>query len=218
MFSRYAINEGVIRVLGIDPSTTNMGVSICDINLHKQEEKIKLIYSNTIFGEQVKFDIPKQFDDTSTGTGVLARSYGLSRALKELLNIYEPNVAICEDNFLSMSAGTFKQLIQAVGLMREACNNANSPLHLSYVLPNLAKGTVGANFGGTQKEDVKKGVIAYPNLDNNGTDLNLLDEHSIDSLAITLYQSEMILNDYRLSIWQTKIKPRLEHGHQPHQL
>ena len=197
MLSGSAVESGIARVMGIDPSTTNMGVSITDTHLYKQE-KIQLVYSNTIFGQQVNYDIPDQFNDNINGTGVLARSYGLSRALKNLINIYEPDIIICEDNFLGMSAGTFKQLIQAVSLLREACNTANTPKHLSYVLPNLAKATVGANFVGTQKDDVKKGVIAYTNLDANGIDLNLLDEHSIDSLAITLYQSEMIIEDYRM--------------------
>lgn len=193
MFPRAALTQEYIRVLGIDPSTTNMGVSIIDVPL-KRKTNLQLVYANTIFGEQVKFDIPKQFDDTSD-TGVLARSYGLSRSLKDILNIYSPDVTICEDNFLGMSAGTFKQLIQAVSLLREACNNADKPCHLSYVLPNLAKATVGANFKGTQKEDVKKGVIDYQGLDHNGIEIALLDEHSIDSMAITLYQAEIIQRD-----------------------
>lgn len=201
MFSRYAVNDGKIRVLGIDPSTTNMGVTIIDIHLEKVKgvlPKPKLIYSNTIFGEQVKYDIPADFDDTINGTSVLARSWALGRALKNIINIYEPDVAICEDNFLGVSPGTFKQLIQAVALLREACNDANKGLHLSYVLPRLAKATVGANFAGTQKEDVRKGVLDYAQLDHNGIDVSILDEHSIDSIAVALFQCELILKDFDL--------------------
>ncbi len=199
MFSRYGVNDGKIRVMSVDPSTTNMGVSIIDVDVIN-DVKPKLIYSNTIFGEQVKFDIPEQFDDTINGTGVLARTYGLARSLKSIANIYEPDVAICEDNFLGVSPGTFKQLIQAVALLREACNKAERPLHLSYVLPKLAKATVGADFSGTQKEDVKIGVMAYENLDANGIDLSQLDEHSIDSVAIGLYQAEIILIDWKTGL------------------
>lgn len=196
MFSRSVLKQEYIRVLSIDPSTTNMGVCVIDIPL-LVVSKLKLIYVNTIFGEQVKYDIPKQFDDTMNGTGVLARSYGMGRALKDIMNIYTPDVVICEDNFLGMSPGTFKQLIQAVALLREACNTADEPRHMSYVLPNLAKATVGANFKGTTKDDVKKGVIEYENLDHGNIDLTTLDEHSADACAIGLYQCEMILEDFQ---------------------
>lgn len=194
MFILPKLELGFIRVLGIDPSTTNMGVCIIDIPMVKGQ-KFVLRYCNTIFGEQVKYDTPKQFDDTYA-TGVLARSYGLSRALKDLCNLYEPDVTICEDNFLGISAGTFKQLIQAVSLLREAANLSGKKTHLAYVLPNVAKGTVGANFKGTQKEDVKNGVLAYENLDANGFDMETLDEHSADACAITLYQCEVIQSHY----------------------
>jgi hypothetical protein len=195
MFSRSAVAAGFIRVLGIDPSTTNMGVCIIDIPL-VAGKKLQLRYVNTIQGEQVKYDIPKQFDDTNA-TSVLARSYGLSRALKEIINLYLPDVTICEDNFLGVSPGTFKQLIQAVSLLREACNSADKPCHLIYVLPNLAKETVGAYFIGSTKEDVKQGVLNYKDLDHNGIDLTDIDEHSSDSVAITLFQCEIIKKDFQ---------------------
>ena len=186
--------DTVVRVIGMDPSTNNMGLCIIDVDISKTE-KFKLRYVNTIFGEKVCYDIPKQFDDLS-GTSVLARSYALSRAFRQLCDLYEPDTGICEDNFLGVSAGTFKQLIQAVGLVREAANDANVPLHMSYVLPNLAKDVVGANFRGTQKEDVIKGVCNYPYLDTTGFDLNKVDEHSADSIAITLYLCEQIAKGY----------------------
>lgn len=199
MFRRGVLTQEFIRVLSIDPSTTNMGVCIIDIPL-LVKSKLKLVYVNTIFGEQVKYDIPNQFNDTVNGTGVLARSYGMARSLKDILNIYEPDVVICEDNFLGPSPGTFKQLIQAVSLLREACNQAEKSCHLSYVIPMLAKATVGAAFKGTTKDDVKAGVIAYENLDHNNIDLETLDEHSADACAIGLYQCEMILEDLQVPL------------------
>lgn len=182
--------EGVVRVIGTDPSTTNMGVTVIDINVMKRE-KFKLRYVNTIFGEKVLHSIPVQFNDLAD-TGVLARSYGLSRAFRELIELYEPDTGICEDNFLGISAGTFKQLIQAVSLYREAANGPKMPIHFSYVLPNLAKAIVGANFKGTKKEDVIEGIQKYDWLDSGEWDLSKLDEHSADSVAITLYRCEQI--------------------------
>ena len=66
------------------------------------------------------------------------------------------------------------------------------------VLPNLAKAIVGANFKGTQKEDVLKGLKNYPHLDLNGIDLDTLDDHSVDSIVIALYLCEMVAKDYKV--------------------
>ena len=189
----------VIRVVGIDPSTTNMGVCIIDVDL-PQQTPFKLVYANTIKGDRCLYDIPVQFDDTHE-TGVLARSWALARALGNLLRIYSTDwdevkiisrsmTGICEDNFLGVSPGTFKQLIQFVSMVQEQFTD--NEVHLSYVLPMLAKEVVGAAFKGTQKEDVKAGVLEYAWLDAGDCDLNLLDEHSIDATAVALFRCEII--------------------------
>lgn len=186
--------EEWIRTIGTDPSTNRMGAAVIDVNI-KERVPFVLRYVNTIHGDKVIHSIPNQFNDLAD-TGVLARSYGLSRALRELIELYEPDSGICEDNFLGMSALTFKQLIQAVSLYREAANNRKFYIHMSYVLPNLAKAIVGANFRGTTKDDVIKGIQSYDWLDTTGFDLSLIDEHSADALAITLYRCEQIAMNF----------------------
>lgn len=191
----------VARVIGIDPSTTNMGVCIIDVDLTRQTP-FKLVYVNTIKGDKVLYDIPDQFNDLN-GTGVLARCYGLARALGEIIELFvdkwEENLnkfvkmmvtGIIEDNFLGASAGTWKQLIQFVSMCYEQFISRD--IHVSNVLPNPAKDIVGANFKGTQKEDVMKGVSDYQWLDSDGFDLEVLDDHSADATAITLYRCESI--------------------------
>lgn len=185
-------SPGVVRVLSIDPSTSCMGVSVFDVNVMKPEP-FKLIYMNTIFGSKLLYDIPVQFDDTAD-TGVIARSYGMGRSLGMLLRTFEPDSGICEDNYLGASPLTWKQLIQAVGILQEqfaACG-----IHVSYVLPRLAKAIVGADFKGSQKEDVHKGVMEYKYLNAGDIDLSLADEHSADSVAIGLYRCEQIARHY----------------------
>lgn len=172
-----------------------MGVSVFDINIAKAEP-FKLIYANTIFGNKLLFDIPAQFDDRAD-TGIAARSYGMARSLSQLLAIFEPDSGICEDNFLGMSPLTFKQLIQVVSLLRETF--VTHGIHLSYLLPRLAKAVVGADFSGSKKEDVHKGVMDYPWLDAGEIDLTVLDEHSADSVAVGLYRCEQIARHYGVS-------------------
>lgn len=185
-------SPGWVRVLAIDPSTTCMGVSVFEVNIERPE-KFKLLYMNTIKGDRLLYDIPVQFDDLAD-TGILARSYGMARSLSMLLQIYEPDSGIIEDNFLGKNPLTFKQLIQVVYLLREAFVSCG--VHASYVLPRLAKAVVGADFKGSEKEDVHKGVMDYKWLDAGEIDLSLADEHSADSGAIGLYRCEQIAKHY----------------------
>lgn len=191
----------VVRVIGIDPSTTNMGICIIDVDL-TQRAPFKLVYVNTIKGDKVLYDIPTQFDDTAA-TGVLARCYGLARALGEIIDIYLTDwsekigtffkkvvTGIIEDNFLGASPGTFKQLIQCVSLLEQQFISRG--IHVSSVLPNPAKEVVGAHFKGSTKEDVQAGVIAYDHLDSTGFDLAAIDDHSADATAIALYRCEIM--------------------------
>lgn len=181
-----------IRVMGIDPSTSCMGVTIIDVNI-KAPTPFKLVYMNTIFGDKGLYDIPVQYDDIA-GTKVLARSYAMMRSAGMLLDIFDPDTGICEDNFLGMSPLTFKQLIQMVSLLLSKF--AEKGVHLSYVLPRLAKQIVGADFKGSTKEDVHKGLMDYDWLDCGDIDLGVVDEHSSDSGVITLYRCEQIAKNY----------------------
>lgn len=185
-------HPGVCRVMGIDPSTTNMGVWVVDVSLD-ESVPFKLIYGNTIYGDKVLYDVPVQFDDLSD-TQILARTYCLSRSLGTLIELYKPDTGICEDNFMGMSPLTFKQLIQCVGQLREVFTAHG--VHLSYVMPLHAKEIVDANFKGTTKADVKAGLLEYPWLDAGDLDLSAMDEHTVDAGAVTLYRCEQIAKHY----------------------
>jgi len=199
----------VVRVMGIDPSTTNMGVTVIDVDI-SERKPFKLVYCNTIYGEKVTYDVPEQYDDTAA-TGVAARSFCLARALGALIDIYmvdwlnrEDEVfglllsksvtGITEDNFLGMSALTYKQLVQFVSLSHQEFINRG--IHVSNVLPNQAKDIVGANFRGTTKDDVRKGLLAYDWLDWGDVDLEVTDEHANDSNAVTLYRCEVLAKQW----------------------
>lgn len=182
-----------IRLVSVDPSTTNMGIAVIDVNI-VEEEKFKLVHVGTIFGDKVDYHDKPNYDERPA----MKRSYGLAKAYKDILEIFEPNVAIVEDNFLGRSADTYKQLITAVCLLRQATKEYDPRMYLMNILPNIAKAVVDANFKGTQKEDVLHGLEKYPHLDFNGFDLSLLDDHSTDAIAIGLWLSELIAKDYRV--------------------
>lgn len=184
------------RVISMDQSTSCMGVSVFDVNLRKPEP-IKLLYMNTIFGDKLLYDIPEQYNDLA-GTKVLARSWAMARSINMLIQVFEPDMGIGEDNFLGLSPETFKNLIKLTEILRAPF--INNGVHLSLVLPRLAKSIVGADFKGSTKDDVRIGLMNYPHLDANGIDLSIVDEHSSDSGAIGLWRCEKLARDHGVFI------------------
>lgn len=184
------------RVISMDQSTSCTGVSVFDVNLRKPEP-IKLLYMNTIFGDKLLYDIPDQYNDLA-GTKVLARSWAMARSINMLIQVFEPDMGIGEDNFLGLSPETFKNLIKLTEILRSPFVENN--VHLSLVLPRLAKAIVGADFKGSTKDDVRIGLMNYPYLDSNGIDLSIVDEHSSDSGAIGLWRCEKLARDHGVFI------------------
>ncbi len=182
-----------LRCIGTDPSTTNMGVAVIDINMIKAAP-FELVHVNTIQGDKVDYHDISNY----TSRPATARGYGLAQSYKSLLEIYEPNAAITEDNFLGASADTFKRLVETVDLLRQATHEHHKGMFLANVLPNIAKAVVGANFKGTQKEDVLAGLKAYPRLNLNGVNLDDLTDHAVDSIVICLYLCEDIARGYNI--------------------
>lgn len=182
----------ILRVIATDPSTSHMGVCLIDVNI-KEDKPFDLVYVNTIHGDRVNFNVPYAFDDNGK---VQSRIYGLVRAYKQIIDIFQPDFAICEDNYLGVDASAYKRLIEVVSQLKlAALEQANLSLH--FVLPNLAKAIVGANFKGTKKEDVTKGILNYPDLNVGDVDINSLDDHSTDAIAIGLFMAELIAKEYR---------------------
>lgn len=196
------LEDGWVRSLAIDPSTSRMGVSVIDINL-KQTEKFKLVWVETIHGEKQEHISSTNYDDEGA---VQSRIYGLSKAYGKLLTFFNPTIVGCEDNFLGPSPDTFKRLIEAVSLLRKETEGYGNGLYMVIVPPKAAKETVGANFKGTQKEDVTKGIKAYPAINLNGHSLDSLDEHSIDAIAINLNLCERIAKQRGRMYEQTQSK------------
>lgn len=184
--------DDVLRLISIDPSTSHMGVCVIDVNI-KEDKPFDLVYVNTIHGDRVNFGVPYAFDDNGKAQ---SRIFGLVRAYKELISIYEPNFSICEDNFLGLDPSAYKRLIEVVSHLKMA-SYTHANLSMFFVLPNLAKAIVGANFRGTKKEDVAKGILGYPDLNLGEYDINALDDHSTDAIVIGLYLAEKVAEEYR---------------------
>lgn len=168
-----------VRVLGIDPGITNLGAAAFEVDPYELKP-FKLVYADTLQGEYNEFGVSKQ-------NPTQLRALGLHRAYSHIFELIKPHVVSCEDNFLGPSAQSFKRLIEIVSFLHLHNSLSGDRVGFIQVLPRLAKQIVGADFKGTTKDDVTKGLKECKFIDLNGFDLDKLTEHANDAILLGLY-------------------------------
>ncbi|AEV89574.1 putative RuvC [Pseudomonas phage OBP] len=168
-----------VRILGIDPGISNLGAAGFEVDCYERKP-FKLIYADTLQGDYNDFGISKT-------NPLQIKALGLTRAYGTVFEIVEPHAVSCEDNFLGPSPSSFKRLIEIVSFIHLHNANTGDRVGFIQVLPRLAKQIVNADFRGTTKDDVTKGLKACPFIDLNGFDLDKLTEHANDAILLGLY-------------------------------
>lgn len=178
----------MIKIMGIDPGTSWLGVALLQVNT-KKKEPFKLIFVDSYRGDLTDFNIR---EDTPHQT----KAKGLLRSYEYLLEHLEPNIISCEDNFLELSPSSFKRLIEVVTMMsyHTVKELPEVPFHLA--LPRLTKQIINVDFRGSTKDDVKEGLKNYNFLDLNGFDLDSLTEHANDAILLALYEAVQLYKSY----------------------
>ena len=176
-----------VRILGIDPGITNLGVAALEVDCY-EKKPFKLTYADTLQGEHNEFGV--RVDNPSQ-----TRAKGLTRAYGHVFDMVDPTMVACEDNFLGVNPASFKRLIEVVSYFNiyTVTNKKDTPFKL--ILPRLAKQIVGVDFRGTTKDDVTAGLKKCQFLDLNGVNIDLLTEHANDAILLALYSAVQYYKD-----------------------
>lgn len=170
----------VYRVMGIDPGTDTLGLSILDLNLI--DCSIVIRQAMTVSGEK---NSRRYAHYNETYGDKAARLLAHEVFLTNAMQYWMPHSIISEAPFLGRFPAAFAALIECLNSIRNAVHQYDCSLPLLTVDPPTAKKAVGVVKKGSTKDDVKVGIISMlgPKFK---TDVNLaeLDEHSIDSIAV----------------------------------
>ena len=192
----------MIIIMGIDPGINWLGASALTVNT-KEQKKFQLTFVDSYRGDLTQFDIR---EDTPHQT----KAKGLLRSYEYLLDLLNPDIISCEDNFLgggkfglASNPASFKRLIEVVTMMSFCTvkNRAEVPFHLT--LPRLAKQIVKVDFSGSTKDDVKEGLKNCPFLDLNGYNLDNLTEHANDAILLALYEAVQLYKSYGWDVYES---------------
>lgn len=183
--------DDAIRILGIDPGTDTLGVGIIDIDIYTYEPIV--VYGHT-------FKASKMIDSESTAVERLgARTIRLRTHYESLFDIFEvaePTLIAAETPFLKFGrVSAFEALVECYVMMQQAVWQYSPSFYLHRVDPVSAKNYVGVSHKGTDKNDVRDGVLKhFAGKVADGVDMALFDEHTIDAIAVAncLYRKRLM--------------------------
>ena len=186
----HAENNNAVRVVGIDPGSTNMGFGVIEGDVIAG----KVISCSAITLNANKIQCSEL--DERVHSARYARIFALTEALHDLFVQTRPTLVACESPFMSrrrpMAYGALMETVYAV---RIALRRYDSTIYLDLVDPPTAKIAVGAK-GNADKDAVLKAVLSleggsvFSSFDEkrSGRAIGSLDEHSSDSLAIAYWR------------------------------
>lgn len=174
-----------INLLGIDPGTTKLGVSIMEVSLLTRE--IINVTAFTLRGDKLAnhYLLDSHYGNRHS------RIHGMMDYLSHICNEYQPFAIISEAPFYNPRApGAFEALVNVIDALRIMVSNYDLFKNLIVVDPSSIKNSVGAK-GGANKITIKEAVLNIPeitnNYDNRDDHITALDEHAIDSIAVNYW-------------------------------
>ncbi len=182
-----------ICLLGIDPGTTKLGVSIMDISLNTFE--ILSTQAQTINGEKLANHSLLE----SHYSNRHSRINGMMDYLLNLCINYQPFAIISEAPFYNPTRpAAFEALVDVINALRNMVLEYDIYKPLILVPPSNVKNAVGAK-GGANKITIKDAVKKLTDLNyKNQEEFHNLDEHAIDSIAVNYwYYKEYLLGNQK---------------------
>jgi len=183
-------SSNIVTIIGIDPGSFNMGVAVIFFNV----DTLEIVATRAWTLSGVKLG-RKQSWITDTHGDLEGRITGMGETLLEILQHFQPVLVCSESPFISKKfpqAGLV--LTRVVSAIRQAVQRYDIWKTLDIIDPPSVKNAVGA-AGNAPKEVMKEKVMQLPIFYDGNTPMHLLDEHSIDAIAVAYGRLQNWLRD-----------------------
>lgn len=181
-------SEIPFRVVGIDPGTEFLGFSVLDIFM--SDGSVQVTHSETVNASRMLGDYRNEERVHGART---ARLMAIEDRLFLLFEHFQPHAVCSESPYLGRFPQAFAALTECCSYVRRAVCRFDRYIPMEMVDPPTAKKAVGVVIKrGITKEDVKVALLKLRLPFAVGVDLEALDEHCIDSIAIAYYQAQLI--------------------------
>lgn len=168
------------RILGIDPGTNTLGAAIVDVDL--LSAKVRVSMARTFVGTAMSSEYSTHSDVHGDRA---SRLHAHEENLTSVMYDWRPHRVICESAFMGKFAQSYMALVECIGAIQRAVYRYNPFLPLEVIDPTSVKKMAGMTGRLRGKEPVREALAELPYLEyGQGVRLALLDEHSVDAIAI----------------------------------
>lgn len=168
------------RVLGIDPGSRTLGISILDY--FPYEGKLELVEAWTLVTEQAIRN--NRWRTVLIGEHE-ARLEAISAEILTALKTHAPDAVAMEIPYLKRLPQTFSVLTQVMRAIEYAVKSYSLAMPLAKYDPSTVKKAIGVPGNSPDKTLVYKAVSGLACLENvSGRSLESLSEHAIDATAV----------------------------------
>jgi Holliday junction resolvasome RuvABC endonuclease subunit len=174
------------RIVGIDPGTDTLGVSVLDLDL--ADGSISLVTSQTFHGSK----LIRGYQEMEETMGArFARLHVLEQLLVDAFHEEQPHSIISESPYFnSRRPQAYGALVEAMAMIGRAVYRYHSRMPLLTVDPASNKANLKVSGKSGDKELMKAAVLKQADILNpHHIDLAQLDEHSIDSASVGYYRA-----------------------------
>lgn len=174
------------RIISIDPGSNMCGMSVLKLNTLTLEIEIEFV--STFFRKEVLKG--REGDVEKWGERVI-RNLGYAQILKRLLDKYDPNAVFCEAAF-AHRIQTFKVITEQSALFTSICYNYSREVPFNTFSPSEVKANMGVD-GRSGDKTLMTAALKLRKFHGNVVDLDVLDEHSIDAIAVGLKHIDEVI-------------------------
>lgn len=167
------------RMVSIDPGTTTLGIAVSefDDDLSRMVVVDAMTIRGDILAKRYNPEYILRHGDRN------ARLIALRGALKRYFDTWLPTVICSEAAYLGRSAQAYAALIEAVSMIRYACELYDPSIRLETFTPSEVKVGVGVGGRSGDKELMRAALEKVEDLWIQ-VPLDSLDEHAIDAIAV----------------------------------
>lgn len=176
----------VIRILGIDPGNTTMGVALLDLSV--PEMTLTLAHAYTV-------DSTKQYDNRhyllEHRSERHLRQKIMSQSMTRALRFYEPDLVAIESPFMHRLPQAFAALTELMLRLEDAVEEHNVSFHITKIAPVKAKKAIGVKdikSKSSVKDALKKKKVSI-----SERQWESMDEHSIDATVVAFTVAQQII-------------------------
>jgi Holliday junction resolvasome RuvABC endonuclease subunit len=168
------------KVLSIDPGLNRTGIAVYTVDMELR--KAVSLEAFTLVNEKLKNGL--EFEEEYHPERIF-KLYRLKDAFTEVIKKYNPSAVVCESPFYSsFRPSAYASLVEVISHLHDCIINYNHNTLFRTVEPMVVKKTVGATLT-SNKGSVKDALLVIPDvMDVLTVDINNLDEHAIDAMAI----------------------------------